>query len=318
MVLVADPRFVSAETLGATLSIAEAAAALALGLSARGVAAELDPVPRSIVQLSGDDELLIMPSHGDEGAGVKLVTIARGNPARGVPTIQGLYTLFDREDRAPRLIIDGAALTRVRTAAVSALVTRALARRDSRRLVIFGAGVQACAHVEAMRAVLPIEEVTIVGSGPSSPSARALVEALQDDGVRATPGTPEDVRLADVVCTCTTATQPVFADADLAPGAHVNAIGAYRTSMCELPPELLKRALLVVESEAAALAEAGDVHRAIEAGALPATGFAHELSAVVAGTVRRADATQTTVFKSVGLAVEDLIIARALADRLTG
>jgi ornithine cyclodeaminase len=316
MAPVRELRFVSAETLGATLSIAQAADALAAGLSVRAAPHDLDPVPRSVVALPGGDELLMMPTHGGEGAGVKLVTIARGNPARGAPTIQGLYTLFDRDDRAPRLVIDGAALTRLRTAAVSALATRALARPDSRRLVVFGAGVQGSAHVEAMRAVLPIDEVTIVGSRPASERARALVQRLRADGMRAELGTAEAVAGADVVCTCTTATQPVFADDDLPPGVHVNAVGAYRTSMCELPPLLLARALLVVESEAAALAEAGDVVGAIAIGALAPTGFAHELSALAAGTVRRSDAAQTTVFKSVGLAIEDLIVARALADRL--
>jgi ornithine cyclodeaminase/alanine dehydrogenase-like protein (mu-crystallin family) len=249
MAPVADPRFVSAETLRAAMSFTEAADALAAGLSAR-TDCDLDPVPRSVVVLPGGDELLVMPAHGKEGAGVKLVTIARGNPARGAPTVQGLYTLFGREDRAPRLIVDGAGLTRLRTAAVSALATRALARPESRRLVVFGAGVQAAAHVEAMRAVLPIEEVTVVGSGPDSLSAHALVDQLRRDGLTARLGVPRDVAQADVVCTCTTAEEPVFADADLPSGVHVNAIGAYRASMCELPPELLGRALLVVESEA--------------------------------------------------------------------
>ena len=119
------------------------------------------------------------------------------------------------------------------------------------------------------------------------------------------------------VRTCTTSTAPVFDGSALAVGAHVNAIGAYRPDMCELDGDLLARSMIVVETRAAALAEAGDILRAIATGHLPNQDFAAELTDVVAGRVRRQGDQQITVFKSVGLAVEDLILARAVADRLT-
>jgi ornithine cyclodeaminase len=216
----------------------------------------------------------------------------------------------------PELMIDGAALTALRTAAVSALATRQLARPDSRNLVLFGAGAQAAAHVDAIRAVRPIERVTVVGTSAASPRAAALVAQLLAAGVDAAVGDRSAVASADVVCTCTTSVAPVFADNDLRPGAHINAIGAYRLDMCEVPAGSLGRALLVVESVAATLAEAGDVVRAIDSGALPASGFAHELHELLNGGVGREDEAQITVFKSVGLAVEDLIVARAAADAL--
>ena len=311
--------FLSASALQNLLGMADAVDALSRGLNARA-GGELDPVSRTVVGVPSDDgesELLLMPSHGPEGTGTKLVTIVRSNPGRGVPMIQGLYVLCARESLTPELLIDGAGLTRLRTAAVSALATRHLARPDSRSLVVFGAGVQGEAHVEAMRATLPIEEVLIVGSSPDSPRANALVRRLRDDGLDARVGAADDVADADVVCTCTTSTDPVFSDSDLAPGAHVNAVGAYQATMCELPAGLLSRALLVVETEAAARAEAGDIVRAIDGGTLPAAGFAHELSELLSGGLGRENADQTTVFKSVGLSVEDLILARAVADRVT-
>jgi ornithine cyclodeaminase/alanine dehydrogenase-like protein (mu-crystallin family) len=314
------PRFVTAEEV-AGLGFAEAADALEAGLANRP-AQSLDPVPRSAIELPdepggpGHRELLLMPCHGPEGVGVKLVTVAPGNPARrGLPRIQGTYALFTPGGLTPQLIIDGAALTRVRTAAVSALATRLLSRPDSTRLVIFGAGVQGAAHAAAMRAVRPIEEVVVIGAAPDSTRAAALVADLRADGLSARLGDSGALTDADLVCTCTTAAQPLFESTAVRPGTHVNAVGSHRPSMCELPPQLLGEVLLAVETERAAHAEAGEVVRAIEAGVIPASGFAAELSALASGRVTRRDPAQITVFKSVGLSVEDLIVARALADR---
>jgi ornithine cyclodeaminase/alanine dehydrogenase-like protein (mu-crystallin family) len=315
------PRFLSSDELRAALPIELAVEALARRL-ATGSPAELEGTPRTVIPIPGraggdEAEMLLMPAHGPEGAGLKLVSVVRGNAARGLPLIQGCYLLLAPDALTPELVIDGAALTGLRTAAVSALATRLLARPDSARLVVFGAGAQAVAHIDAMRAVLPIERVTVVGSTSASPRAAALVAELRaGGGVQASLGDARAVADADVVCTCTTSVTPVFADRDLQPGTHVNAIGAYRLDMCELPAQTLARALLVVESTAATLAEAGDVVRAIDSGVLPATGFAFELQELLGGVVARADEQQITVFKSVGLAVEDLIVARAAAEAL--
>jgi ornithine cyclodeaminase/alanine dehydrogenase-like protein (mu-crystallin family) len=314
------PRFVSAVELRALLSVEMATEALVRGFLARA-GGDLDGVPRSVLSVPDrerhdEGELLLMPAFGPEGAGLKLISLVRGNGARGLPLIQGLYVLLARDGLTPELVIDGAALTGIRTAAVSALATSRLARPESRRLVVFGAGPQAAAHVDAMRATLPIDQVTIVASSMHSERAGALARALLADGIPAAIGRPSAVAGADVVCTCTTSTDPVFDDRELPAGLHVNAIGAYRLDMCELPAASLSRALLVVESVAATLAEAGDVARAIDAGALPAAGFAHELVDVLSGTVRRSGPEQITIFKSVGLSVEDLMLARAVADAL--
>jgi ornithine cyclodeaminase/alanine dehydrogenase-like protein (mu-crystallin family) len=293
---VADgPRYVSASQVRTTMSVTAALSALERGLLARRQDEIMDiprialPIPQA--DSASDDEMLLMPAHGPEGAGLKLVTIARQNPARGFPLIQGLYVLLSRDSLTPELLIDGAALTGLRTAAVSALATKYLARPSSRHLVVIGAGAQGAAHVEAMRAVLPIERVTVVGDAAT-------------------------IRTADVICTCTTSTAPVFDDVHVKAGTHINAVGAYRLDMRELPAETLRRALLVVESVGATLEEAGDVVSAIEAGVLPEQGFARELAAVLEGQVHRTDDAQVTIFKSVGLSVEDLILARAIADSL--
>jgi alanine dehydrogenase len=314
------PRFLTGADLRSLVPMQAAIDALDRGFVTR-TDAQIEGTPRSVIQVedraaADEGEMLLMPASGPEGAGLKLVTITPGNNGRDLPLIQGLYVLLSRDGLTPELVIDGAGLTGLRTAAVSALATRYLARPDSTRLVVFGAGAQAAAHVAAMRATLPIDAVTVIGSSRASSRAAELVAELCAEGVRASVGDAASVSHADVVCCCTTSTSPVFASADLRAGTHVNAIGAYRLGMAELPAESLAHALLVVESIEATLTEAGDVVAAIEAGILPQAGFAHELKAVLKGTVRRENAEQVTVFKSVGLSVEDLIVARAAADAL--
>lgn len=252
-------------------------------------------------------ELLLMPAHGRGGVGVKLVTLAPANPGRGVPLVHGAYVLFSPDGLVPEALLDGAELTAIRTAAVSALATERLARPDARRLVVFGAGIQAGVHARAMRAVRPIEHVDVVGRDPRR--AGALVAELRAEGLSAELAGPDVVAAADVVCTCTTSPEPLFAGERLPPGVHINAVGAYRPDRRELDAATLARATVVVETRAAALAEAGDVVQAVGEGALE-EGSLVELRDVVLGA-GRADPEQVTVFKSVGLALEDLAVARA-------
>lgn len=302
------PTYVSTAELEAAISFEEAVDALDDAFRATDPAA--GPA-RSHLEIPGG-ELLLMPAYAGEDAGVKLVTIAQGNPARGLPLIHGVYVLFAPETLVPIAIFDGAALTALRTASVSALATRYLAHPDARRVVIFGAGAQARAHAHAMRAVRPVEHITVVGSG--SGRAAALAAELREQGIDAETGTAAAVESADIVCTCTTSKTPVFAAGLVRPGTHVNAIGAYRPDARELEASLLTRSRVVVETRASALLEAGDVVLAIADGALHADAL-HELAPVVRGEVSRADA-DITVFKSVGLALEDLAVAAAAAAKL--
>jgi ornithine cyclodeaminase/alanine dehydrogenase-like protein (mu-crystallin family) len=302
-------RFIGASELAA-LSWADAIDAVEAAFGA----APPDGPPRAHVPVPGG-ELLLMPAATTlEGVGVKLVTLAPGNAKRGLPFIHGVYVLFAPGTLAPAALVDGAALTALRTAAVSALATRHLARPDACRLVVFGAGTQARAHVGAMRAVREIAHVAIVGRNPVR--AAALVAALAGEGIDAVVAGPDAVADADIVCTCTTSREPLFGASALRPGAHVNAIGAYRPDMRELPPGALRHALLVVETRESALLEAGDLVLAIADGALAEADVRNELAGVVAGAVGRASPEQVTIFKSVGLGLEDLAIAAAAARRL--
>jgi ornithine cyclodeaminase len=256
----------------------------------------------------GGGVLLLMPAAASDGAGVKLVTFNPDNAETGLPLIHSVYVLFDIGSLVPVAVMDGTELTRIRTAAVAALATRHLARADATRLVVFGAGVQAEAHVEAMCAVRPISHVTVVGRNQDR--AQSLIGRLRERGLDAVTGGPGAVAAADIVCTCTTARVPLFDGRDLPPGAHINAIGAYEADAREVDDTTVRRAKVVVEDRDVALAEAGDLIMAIASGAISAEDVTSDLGDAVAGRVRSSDAN-ITLFKSVGMAWEDLVLARA-------
>lgn len=255
--------------------------------------------------------LLLMPAMGDPGVGVKLVTLTEANPERRLPLIHAVYVLFDALTQAPRLLVDGAALTALRTAAVSGLATRHLARRDARHLVLFGAGVQARSHLEAMAVVRPLTDVVVVGRARSR--AEELVQTASAMGFNATLGGPQAVTDADLICTCTTATEPLFPGSALRPGAHVNAVGAYQPHAREVDTETVRRARVVVETRAAAMEEAGDLLIPIGEGAITGDHIEADLGEVVRGRHVRDGEAEVTLFESVGLAFEDLAVAGALA-----
>ena len=266
---------------------------------------------RTHVEVPGG-ELLLMPAAGEPGVGVKLVTLNPSNPERGLPFVQGAYVLFDADTLSPEAVLEGAALTNLRTAAVSGLATRHLARPEASRLVLFGAGATANAHLDAMLAVRPFRTVRVVSR--SEGPANALAERARAAGLDAAVVGPEAVAEADVVCTCTTSERPVFDGTLLQPGMHVNAIGAYRPDMRELDDEAVARARVAVETREAAMAEAGDLLFPLRSGRIGRDHVVADLGEVVRGATVRRGPEDVTVFKSVGIAPEDLIVARAAVD----
>ena len=265
---------------------------------------------RQAVDVNGAT-LLVMPAAGRSGAaGVKLVTLQPENPARGLPLLHGSYVLFRAGTLEPAAVIDGAELTALRTAAISGLATRILARDDAHRLVVFGAGVQARSHVEAMLAVRDVEQVTVVGRNRDA--AVQLVLDLRSTGIAATVGDASAVAEADLVCCCTTSAQPLFDGTVLREGAHVNAIGSYQPHTREIDTATVTRGKLAVDDREAALAEAGDLQLPIAEGAITTAAILADLPELAGGAAVRRAATDITVFKSVGAAWQDLIVAEAL------
>ena len=282
------PPFLDARAVAELLPPAKAVDALEAALRA-GLDPEADP-PRSAVAARAG-ELLVMPSTASGAVGVKLASVAPGNPARGLPRIGGIYVLLDPETLAVAALIDGPALTALRTAAVSALAVRHLAEPAPRRLLVFGRGPQGRAHVEAMRAVRPtLEEVEVAGRGDAP-----------------------DVGRADVICCCTTARSPLFAGGAVAGDATVVAVGSHEPDAREVDEDLVRRSTVVVEARSSALREAGDVIEAIRLGALEEREL-HGLGALVRGEVLL-PAGRPRLFKSTGMAWEDAVVAAALSAR---
>ncbi len=295
------PPWIDEVRLRSVLTYPDAVAELAAALGRPAMMAGTPP--RQIVDTSSG-QLLLMPAEISPFAGVKVVTVAPGNPALGLPRINGIYVLFDSATLRPVALFDAAALTAVRTAAVSALAVDRLAPPHAARLVVFGAGPQARAHLEALAAVRPLVAVGIVTRSPAT--APAMVAHARRLGLAASAAGPEAVATADIVACCTTAREPLFDSARLPPDATVVAVGSHEPDARELETALVRRSTVVVESRASG-ATAGEIVLAERDGADVVAG---DLTDLVAGRVA-AQPGRPRVFKSVGEAWEDLVIAAA-------
>jgi thiomorpholine-carboxylate dehydrogenase len=242
-----------------------------------------------------------MPAAGASVMGAKLVTFYPGNAAQGLPTHLAMILLFRPETGEPLAIMDGRLITEMRTSAVSAVATRVLAAQDARVLAILGTGVQARSHVEALRLVSDFEEIRVWGR------TREHAERFAAEVRARVMGAEQAVRDADVVVTATSSMEPVLKGEWLKPGAHVNAVGWRGHKSRELDDEVMRN-IIVVDSRAAALKEAGEV-------ILTGAEIYAELGEVLAGT-KPAPRGVTTVFRSVGLAIEDVAAATLVFDHL--
>jgi ornithine cyclodeaminase/alanine dehydrogenase-like protein (mu-crystallin family) len=271
-------------------------------------AGEVAQPVRVMVPVAGQGGFLgSMPAYGGGQLGAKLVTFFPNN--QGVPTHHALVVLFKPQTGEPLAVMDGRLITEMRTAAVSAAATNALARRDSTVLGMLGSGVQAHSHLEALRLVRDFREVRVW-------SPRNANKFSSQFRVQVARSAEEAVRGADVVLVATTSRTPVLKGEWLSPGMHVNAVGAPRPDWRELDDAVMRKAKLYVEQREAAARESGDV---IAGGNI----FA-EIGEMFGGSkAGRESAEEITLFKSVGVAVEDLAAAElvyrhALAARATG
>lgn len=261
---------------------------------------------------------LFMPAYlsADDAMAVKVVSVFNDNPDKGLPLIHALVVVVDAETGAPEAVMDGTYLTALRTGAASGVATEVLARQDAYVTAIFGAGAQGRTQLESVCAVRPVEEAWIYDID------REQAEMVADEmseflslSVRVAETPAQAVRQADVLCTATTSLNPVFRDADLLPGTHINAIGAYTPQMQEIPPETILRAKVVIDHREAALAEAGDLLIPMEQGLMTAEHIHAELGEIVVGArPGRETSEEITLFKSVGVAVQDVAAAQAILE----
>ncbi|MEA3338646.1 MAG: hypothetical protein U9R15_01640 [Chloroflexota bacterium] len=266
-----------------------------------------------------DGVTLFMPGYlaasdgNDDQMAIKIVSVFNDNPAHGLPLIHALVVVVDATTGAPAAVMDGTYLTALRTGAASGAATDLLARPDTSVAAIFGAGIQARTQLEAVCAVRPIEEAWVYDIAPEQAEVYAAeMSARLSLPVRAA-GTPsEAVSEADVICTATTSSSPVFDDSDVRPGAHINGVGAYTPQMQEIPAETVLRAKVVIDHHEASLAEAGDLLIPLERGLMTENHIYAELGEIAAGCKPgRETEEEITFFKSVGVAVQDVAAASA-------
>ncbi len=273
-----------------------------------------DPA-RTFVELPAG-ELIVMPSRVTGTPTVKLVTVAT-DPASPGGRIKGVHVVFDAESLDTVAVLDAAALTLRRTAAVSLVALRRLARPDADRLLLFGSGPQARAHLDAVAAEWPLSWVGVVSRDAANVesfvvTARESYPTLVIEPVSAA-GVPRAVASASIVVCATTSPTPVFADGPLAVGACLVAVGSHRAEMHEIPAAVLGRSLVVVEDGETALREAGDVVVALHQGLVSETELV-ELGDLVRGpAVPEGDPPR--VFKSVGMAWEDAVVSALMVER---
>ncbi|MBV9618253.1 MAG: ornithine cyclodeaminase family protein [Verrucomicrobia bacterium] len=240
----------------------------------------------------------VMPAYGG-ALGAKLVTFFPNN--QGIPTHHAMILLFRPETGEPLVIMDGRLITEMRTAAVSAVATDLLARREVATLGILGSGVQAQSHLEALRVVRQFREVRVW-------SPRNSMNFAKEHDVIAAESAQAAVRGADVIVVATSATTPLLKGEWLSPGVHINAVGATRPNWRELDDEVLRRSRLYVESREAAGKESGDV--------IASSGIFAELGEVVAGSKpARQSNEEITLYKSVGVAIEDVTAANLVYEK---
>ncbi|HEY3246682.1 MAG TPA: ornithine cyclodeaminase family protein [bacterium] len=259
--------------------------------------------------------LALMPAYVTtrEALGAKAVTFYPGNADRNLPTHMAVVLLWDSATGELLAIMDGRLITEVRTAAVSAAATKALARPEARVLALLGAGVQARSHLEALRVVRPIKEVRVWSRTPERMEEFARAAASIGVEVRAVPSAAEAVHGADIICTVTSATEPVLRGEWISAGAHINAVGAPRPTWRELDTAAVSRARVFVDSRAGALAESGDLLLPMREGAIEETHIVGEIGEVFAGAISgRTGPKDVTLFKSLGMAVEDVVTAHDL------
>src|SRR5262245_24066285 len=292
-----QPLFLTEEQVRQHLSMANLIPAMEKALMDFSAGGVTQPV-RSIISINvaaATGFFGLMPALTPDGLGLKAVTFYPSNAERGIPTHMAMIFLVDPQTGTPLAIMDGRLITEMRTAAVSAAATKLLASPDAKALAILGSGVQARSHVEALRLVRPFEEIRVW-----SPTFKHAKQFAAEIGAAAM-SAEEAVRDADVIVTVTSSKTPVLKGQWLKAGSHVNAIGACRPDWRELDDRAMKRAVVFVDSREAALRESGDV-------IISGTETHAELGEALAGKVS-ARANETTIFKSLGMAVEDIAAA---------
>jgi ornithine cyclodeaminase/alanine dehydrogenase-like protein (mu-crystallin family) len=308
----------SAEDVRKALPMNEAIEAMKNAYASLSRGTAVVPLRTRLPIPSSDALSLFMPafvsSQERDALAIKAVSLFPTNPARGLAYIQAAVLVFDPETGRAIALLEGSSLTAIRTGAAGGAAIDLLARKDSKIAAIFGAGAQARTQLEAACTARQIETAFIFARNAEKVQAFAVEmksKGFVTQDIRVAKSAKEAIEQADIICTATTSSTPVFDDADVRPGTHISAVGSYTPDMQEVPSETLQRAKIFVDSRSASLEEAGDLIQPIRAGLFDEAHICGELGEVLLGKIpgRRSE-DEITYFKSVGIAVQDAMAAQ--------
>ncbi len=308
----------SAQDVKQALPMAEVIAAMKQAYAALSAGQAEVPLRARLPVAPHEGVSLFMPAFvqgkEQESLAVKVVSLFPHNVPRGLPLIHAAVLVLEADTGRPLSLLEGGSLTAIRTGAGAGAAADLLARPDCRVGAVFGAGVQARTQLEAMCTIRPLQTIWVYDPNPER--TKAFIRDMAGQGsvpgdLRPAASPQEAAASADIIAAATTSLTPVFADADLKPGVHIGAVGSYTPDMQEIPAAAIARALVVVDSRSASLAETGDLIQPIAAGLFTADHIHAELGEIVLGQkTGRTSATQITYFKSVGVAVQDAVAAQ--------
>lgn len=310
-------RIITAEEIKQVLTMGDAVAAMEEAFAQFSTGKASNPLRTNIQMPEFKGDALIMPSYiaGTGRIGVKAITLMKENFKLNLPFIHAMVLVFSAETGKPEALINGESLTAVRTGAASGAATKHLARKDAATLAIIGAGIQSYTQFEAVYSVRPITKCIVFDR--DNGKAEKFIETLSGKyPIQYEIGAGKQALYnCDIICTASNAAGVLFDDENISAGTHINAIGAYRPDMIEIPNETVKRSKIVVDSREAALSEAGDIINAIGNGAISESSIYAELGEITSGNVKgRVSDSEITFFKSVGLAIQDLAAASIVVD----
>ncbi len=273
------------------------------------------PLRRSMALADSGNALGMMPGallDSDPVFGIKLVSLFPGNPVRGLPSHTGIYALFEAQYGSPIALMDAHVLTSIRTAAMSAVASAALAREESEVLTLIGTGQQSEAHMKSIPQVRNIREIRVWGRNEQA----AEQMAQNDHRARAVRDLNDAIKDSDILCTLTAACRPLIAEQHLSDGMHVNVVGSSHPGAMEIAPEALRHCKIFVDYRESARQQAGELLEATRAGILPESVFDREIGKLLAGKLPgRESPDEITLYKSLGIAAQDLVTARLALKR---
>ena len=308
--------FFSADDVKSAVSMQEAIDLMEVAFSSVNNKTAETPLRVNMAIPDQDAHHLSMPAYinGGKYLTVKLINVHTNNPSKGADLINGIIVVMDAETGSAIALIDGKSVTALRTGAASGYATKILANNDASTLVVFGNGVQAKAQIEAICQVRDIESVKVIGRDFTK------VELFcKKFDARVSPGNLNDLKHADVVCTATTANEPLFKFNHISNGTHINAVGAHGSQKREVPAELIQRSKVFVDSLISSYKEAGNILIPIESGDYSWDKVQCEIGQLSNSKSKgRSKESDITFFNSVGTAVQDLVVSNLIMERNTG